>query len=104
MRLPYFFPVYHFEPPYADDCCFNRSKLQVWNACKPNKDESDQPNYEMDVLSGHENDVNYVQFRLYGLCFVFIFNQFIIGKNVVSDARCCLIFQWLCCSIEIFRG
>lgn len=35
---------------------------RVWNACKPNKDESDQPNYEMDVLSGHENDVNYVQF------------------------------------------
>lgn len=23
---------------------------------------SDQPNHEMDVLAGHENDVNYVQF------------------------------------------
>lgn len=38
--------------------------LQVWNASKPNLDDSDQPNHEIDVLSGHENDVNYVQFRL----------------------------------------
>jgi hypothetical protein len=36
----------------------------VWNACKPNAEDSDQPNHEIDVLSGHENDVNYVQFRL----------------------------------------
>ncbi|KAL9407657.1 hypothetical protein AB3S75_046236 [Citrus x aurantiifolia] len=35
---------------------------RVWNACKPNTDDSDQPNHEIDVLSGHENDVNYVQF------------------------------------------
>ncbi|KAG6667993.1 PH-interacting protein [Carya illinoinensis] len=35
---------------------------RVWNACKPNADDSDQPNHEIDVLSGHENDVNYVQF------------------------------------------
>ncbi|KAL5782167.1 hypothetical protein ACOSP7_007196 [Xanthoceras sorbifolium] len=35
---------------------------RVWNACKTNMDESDQPNHEIDVLSGHENDVNYVQF------------------------------------------
>lgn len=35
---------------------------RVWNACKSNPDESDQPNHEMDILSGHENDVNYVQF------------------------------------------
>lgn len=27
-------------------------------------DDSEQPNHEMDILSGHENDVNYVQFRL----------------------------------------
>ena len=40
------------------------SCLQVWNACKPGTDDSDQPIHEMDVLSGHENDVNYVQFRL----------------------------------------
>lgn len=38
--------------------------LQVWSALKSNADESEQPIYEMDVLSGHENDVNYVQFRL----------------------------------------
>ncbi|XP_057992634.1 uncharacterized protein LOC110633006 isoform X2 [Hevea brasiliensis] len=35
---------------------------RVWSACKPNTDDSDQPNHEIDVLSGHENDVNYVQF------------------------------------------
>jgi PH-interacting protein len=34
----------------------------VWNACKSSSEEHDQPNHEMDVLSGHENDVNYVQF------------------------------------------
>ncbi|PIA61119.1 hypothetical protein AQUCO_00300561v1 [Aquilegia coerulea] len=35
---------------------------RVWNACKSNGDDPTQPNYEMDLLSGHENDVNYVQF------------------------------------------
>ncbi|KAL1548178.1 bromodomain and WD repeat-containing protein 1 isoform X1 [Salvia divinorum] len=35
---------------------------RVWNACKPSTDDSEQPNHEIDVLSGHENDVNYVQF------------------------------------------
>ncbi|KAJ4968680.1 hypothetical protein NE237_015381 [Protea cynaroides] len=35
---------------------------RVWNACKSHTEDSDQPNHEMDVLSGHENDVNYVQF------------------------------------------
>ncbi|KAJ1297475.1 hypothetical protein BS78_01G379400 [Paspalum vaginatum] len=35
---------------------------RVWNACKSSSDEHDQPNHEMDLLSGHENDVNYVQF------------------------------------------
>ncbi|GFP99609.1 bromodomain and WD repeat-containing protein 1 [Phtheirospermum japonicum] len=35
---------------------------RVWNACKSNTDESEQPNHEIDVLAGHENDVNYVQF------------------------------------------
>lgn len=27
-------------------------------------EDADQPTHEIDVLSGHENDVNYVQFRL----------------------------------------
>ena len=36
--------------------------FQVWSACKSCSDEHDQPNHEMDILSGHENDVNYVQF------------------------------------------
>ncbi|MFS8014226.1 putative transcription factor WD40-like family [Helianthus anomalus] len=35
---------------------------RVWSACKPNIDDSQQPVHEMDVLAGHENDVNYVQF------------------------------------------
>ncbi|XP_027354990.1 PH-interacting protein isoform X2 [Abrus precatorius] len=35
---------------------------RVWNACKLSMDDNDQPNHEIDVLSGHENDVNYVQF------------------------------------------
>lgn len=42
--------------------CESKS-IQVWNACKANAEDSEQPNHEMDVLSGHENDVNYVQFR-----------------------------------------
>lgn len=35
---------------------------RVWNACKYSTEDSEQPNHEMDILSGHENDVNYVQF------------------------------------------
>ncbi|KAK6913693.1 WD40 repeat [Dillenia turbinata] len=35
---------------------------RVWSAFKSNADEYEQPNHEMDVLAGHENDVNYVQF------------------------------------------
>ncbi|KAF9618196.1 hypothetical protein IFM89_000665 [Coptis chinensis] len=35
---------------------------RVWNACKSSSNDSEQHIHEMDVLSGHENDVNYVQF------------------------------------------
>ncbi|KAK7356332.1 hypothetical protein VNO80_15601 [Phaseolus coccineus] len=35
---------------------------RVWSALKPSTDDSEQPIHEMDLLSGHENDVNYVQF------------------------------------------
>lgn len=35
---------------------------RVWSACKPNADDSQQPTHEIDLLAGHENDVNYVQF------------------------------------------
>lgn len=34
---------------------------RVWSAYKSNTDES-EPNHEIDILVGHENDVNYVQF------------------------------------------
>ncbi|KAL5996374.1 hypothetical protein ACLOJK_026451 [Asimina triloba] len=36
---------------------------RVWNAVRCNPEDSDHPFHEMDLLSGHENDVNYVQFR-----------------------------------------
>ncbi|KAM7275956.1 hypothetical protein ACFE04_017822 [Oxalis oulophora] len=35
---------------------------RVWSACKFNTDEPDQPIHDCDLLIGHENDVNYVQF------------------------------------------
>ncbi|GJY82326.1 bromodomain and WD repeat-containing protein 1 [Tanacetum coccineum] len=35
---------------------------RVWSALKSNTDDSQQPTHEIDVLAGHENDVNYVQF------------------------------------------
>ncbi|KAF5931439.1 hypothetical protein HYC85_032312 [Camellia sinensis] len=35
---------------------------RVWGACKSNTNDSEQPNHEIDLLAGHENDVNYVQF------------------------------------------
>ncbi|CAA0834251.1 Unknown protein [Striga hermonthica] len=38
------------------------SLARVWNACKSSTDDPEQPNHEIDVLAGHENDVNYVQF------------------------------------------
>ncbi|XP_047315948.1 bromodomain and WD repeat-containing protein 3-like [Impatiens glandulifera] len=34
---------------------------RVWNACKVT-DNFEQPIHEVDILAGHENDVNYVQF------------------------------------------
>ncbi|KAI3449399.1 hypothetical protein Pfo_006064 [Paulownia fortunei] len=35
---------------------------RVWSACKPSTDDPDQVSHEIDILAGHENDVNYVQF------------------------------------------
>ncbi|CAK9869068.1 unnamed protein product [Sphagnum jensenii] len=35
---------------------------RVWDARKWNDDVTGRPNYELDTLKGHENDVNYVQF------------------------------------------
>ncbi|CAA3003798.1 bromodomain and WD repeat-containing 3 isoform X1 [Olea europaea subsp. europaea] len=35
---------------------------RVWSACKSNSDDPEQPSHEIDILAGHENDVNYVQF------------------------------------------
>ncbi|KAF6156947.1 hypothetical protein GIB67_039708 [Kingdonia uniflora] len=35
---------------------------RVWSACKSSTQDSEKPNHEIDILSGHENDVNYVQF------------------------------------------
>eukprot|EP00897_Mesotaenium_endlicherianum_P009972 jgi/Mesen1/9002/ME000056S08408 len=36
---------------------------RVWDARKWQDDITGRPNFELDVLRGHENDVNYVQFR-----------------------------------------
>jgi hypothetical protein len=35
----------------------------VWGACKWNDDLMGRPNYELDTLKGHENDVNNVKFK-----------------------------------------
>ncbi|KAG9139756.1 hypothetical protein Leryth_021435 [Lithospermum erythrorhizon] len=35
---------------------------RVWSACKSSTDDTEQPIHELDILAGHENDVNYVQF------------------------------------------
>ncbi|GLJ21098.1 hypothetical protein SUGI_0385500 [Cryptomeria japonica] len=35
---------------------------RVWSACKWSDEVGNQVNHELDVLAGHENDVNYVQF------------------------------------------
>ncbi|KAE8685834.1 bromodomain and WD repeat-containing protein 3-like isoform X4 [Hibiscus syriacus] len=68
----FIFDFYTTEP--SNFCCaFNANGTvfvtgssdtlaRVWIASKPNADDSDQPIREIDVLAGHENDVNYVQF------------------------------------------
>ncbi|KAL9660759.1 hypothetical protein QQ045_025576 [Rhodiola kirilowii] len=38
------------------------NSARVWSAFKSNMNEPDQVNHELDVLSGHENDVNHRQF------------------------------------------
>lgn len=68
--------------------------LQVWNACKPNADDSDQPNHEIDVLSGHENDVNYVQFRL-----VWPGMLPMLLPNILHADMLVHVLQWMCFSI-----
>ncbi|KAJ3669562.1 hypothetical protein LUZ60_011512 [Juncus effusus] len=62
------------QPPHQILCCaFNANGTvfvtgssdtfaRVWNACRFSAEESNEPIHEMDLLSGHENDVNYVQF------------------------------------------
>ncbi|KZV17019.1 bromodomain and WD repeat-containing protein 3 [Dorcoceras hygrometricum] len=62
------------QPSHQIFCCaFNASGTffvtgssdtlaRVWNAFKSSSDDSEQPNHEIDILAGHENDVNYVQF------------------------------------------
>lgn len=47
---------------------YKSAALQVWSAGKLSGDDSQQPYHEIDVLAGHENDVNYVQFRLVNDC------------------------------------
>ncbi|KAG9144004.1 hypothetical protein Leryth_013884 [Lithospermum erythrorhizon] len=37
--------------------------IQVWSSVKCNVDDPEKPSHEIDILAGHENVVNYVQFR-----------------------------------------
>ncbi|KAJ8623351.1 hypothetical protein MRB53_031880 [Persea americana] len=62
------------QPSHTISCCaFNANGTvfvsggsdtyaRVWNAVKCNTEDTAQPIHEMDVLSGHEHDVTYVQF------------------------------------------
>lgn len=61
-----------FLCPNFDDLLRNKYE-QVWSACRSNADESEQHIHEMDVLAGHENDVNYVQFRFVNFCLLIHF-------------------------------
>jgi hypothetical protein len=36
---------------------------QVWDACRWSDENHGAPNHEIDCLKGHEDVVNYVQFR-----------------------------------------
>ncbi|KAL2934947.1 Bromodomain and WD repeat-containing protein 1 [Bienertia sinuspersici] len=49
---------------------------RVWNAPKLSTDDPEQPYHEIDLLAGHENDVNYVQFS----------GCAIIARSVTGDA------------------
>lgn len=73
--------------------------LQVWNACKSNAEDPEQPVHEMDILSGHENDVNYVQFRFANHADLTL--TFLIHTD--SDSQITLKMQWMFCSSSIFN-
>lgn len=64
---------------------------RVWNACKPNTDDSDQPNHEIDVLSGHENDVNYVQFSGCAVA-----SRFSLADSTKEDSTPKFKNSWFC--------
>lgn len=73
--------------------------LQVWNACKSSTDDSEQPYHELDVLAGHENDVNYVQFRFVKL-HIFFSKDFCQVVRIIIFS--CAGMQWLCSSSSFF--
>uniref|UniRef100_A0A7N0UHD5 Bromo domain-containing protein n=1 Tax=Kalanchoe fedtschenkoi TaxID=63787 RepID=A0A7N0UHD5_KALFE len=56
------------------------NSARVWSAFKSNVNEQDQVNHELDVLSGHENDVNYVQFS--GCAFA---SRFTLAESTKED-------------------
>ncbi|KAI4349735.1 hypothetical protein L6164_010295 [Bauhinia variegata] len=55
---------------------------RVWSALKSNSDDSEQPIHEMDLLSGHENDVNYVQFSGCSVASKFLTSDSLKEENV----------------------
>ena len=72
----------------------------MWSTFKSNSDDSEQPIHEMDLLSGHENDVNYVQFRLASswLDLHLVLLLFREDSYYLYD----FLLQWLLCGFKIF--
>ncbi|KAG9144003.1 hypothetical protein Leryth_013884, partial [Lithospermum erythrorhizon] len=43
---------------------FRYLHARVWSSVKCNVDDPEKPSHEIDILAGHENVVNYVQFSI----------------------------------------
>lgn len=66
---------------------------QVWSAFKSSTDDPDQVSHEIDILAGHENVVNYVQFRFVSRQFklfkasLLFLKRYTCVKRVLSSMR-----------------
>lgn len=70
--------------------------FQVWSAFRSCTDDLEKPIHEMDVLAGHENDVNYVQFRFVCSAWHGIWNYKFYWHVYF------FIMQWVCCGFKVF--
>nr|GFC01625.1 bromodomain and WD repeat-containing protein 3 [Tanacetum cinerariifolium] len=50
-------PFVNKYPSFKEEPIMFVENELLWNACKPNNDDPEQPNHEIDVVDGHENDV-----------------------------------------------